>query len=303
MAKKYLTKAQNIQYIYKRDFFKYPKWQPFFYCLTIDFSWSDFSAGNCCPRRQVLLKRARKAVRRTDGSLEGISQNLSEIIPIFTMTTIYLKINVNICKHIFYLYSYLGMENQARGKIFRVVFEAALIFLQCGTHLKHQNQTYIFQALALMTSSNIFFIVSGSHFSKSKADGSDAHKKAWQLEHLSISQPTLIQPYLAHIRGERTRGLAAHFAQCNAKENIPQKLNKWFITAPVMEKSAKPYIICKGVKGYGIGFHSWKETFFVCCFTGCLSITFNFLNRRISLSSEIHKKNLSSWLAYTLYKL
>lgn len=50
----------------------------------------------------------------------------------------------------FYFDAYLGRENQARGKIFHVVFEAALIFLQCGTRLKRQNQTYIFRALAVM---------------------------------------------------------------------------------------------------------------------------------------------------------
>lgn len=65
-------------------------------------------------------------------------------------------------------------------------------------------------------------IVSCLHFPKFKADGSDAHRKAWQLEHLSISQPTLIQPYLAHISGESMRGLPAHFEQCNAKENFTQ---------------------------------------------------------------------------------
>lgn len=50
----------------------------------------------------------------------------------------------------FYFYTYLGRENQARGKIFHAVFEAALIFLQCGTRLKRQNQTYIFRALAVV---------------------------------------------------------------------------------------------------------------------------------------------------------
>lgn len=50
----------------------------------------------------------------------------------------------------FYFYTYLGRENQARGKIFHAVFEAVLIFLQCGTRLKRQNQTYIFWALAVM---------------------------------------------------------------------------------------------------------------------------------------------------------
>jgi len=51
------------------------------------------------------------------------------------------------------------------------------------------------------------------HFSTSKVGWSDAQRKAWQLEHLSISQPTLIQPYLAHFRGDSVRGLPAHFKQ------------------------------------------------------------------------------------------
>lgn len=36
------------------------------------------------------------------------------------------------------------MESRARGKIFHVVFEVALLFLQCGTHLKWQNEIYIY---------------------------------------------------------------------------------------------------------------------------------------------------------------
>lgn len=58
------------------------------------------------------------------------------------------------------------------------------------------------------------------HFSMSKVGCNDAHRKAWQLEHLSMSQPTLIQPYLAHIRGESGRGFPAHFRQYSAKEEF-----------------------------------------------------------------------------------
>lgn len=56
------------------------------------------------------------------------------------------------------------------------------------------------------------------HFSKSKHGWKEAHRKAWQLEHFSMSLPTLIQPYLAHIRGDSMRGLPVHFEQWNTKE-------------------------------------------------------------------------------------
>lgn len=77
----------------------------------------------------MLLKRSKKAVRSIDGSQAGMSQNLSEIIEIFRLNIPQVKI-YNI------FYSHLGMESRARGKIFHVVFEVALLFLQCGTHLK-----------------------------------------------------------------------------------------------------------------------------------------------------------------------
>lgn len=65
------------------------------------------------------------------------------------------------------------------------------------------------------------------HFSKSKVGCSVAQRNAWQLEHLSMSQPTLIQPYRAHIRGDSVRGLPAHFKQCDAKESFTQTQNKY----------------------------------------------------------------------------
>lgn len=52
--------------------------------LTMDFSCSGFMAGSCCARRQALWKRSKKAVKRTDGSQAGTSQNLSEMTSTFS---------------------------------------------------------------------------------------------------------------------------------------------------------------------------------------------------------------------------
>lgn len=130
------------------------------------------------------------------------------------------------------------MESQAKDKTFHAVSEAALISLQCGFHLFKRGDVLQFKKnfwqpdninltlpkktktvcpLVLLLCSCFKFHL---HFSKSKVGCKDAHRKAWQLEHLSISQPTLIQPYLAHINGESMRGLPAHFKQCGAKGNF-----------------------------------------------------------------------------------
>lgn len=53
-----------------------------------------------------------------------------------------------------------------------------------------------------------------SHLSKSKASCRLAQRKAWQLEHFSMSHSTLVQPYLAQMRGESSWGLPAHLSGC-----------------------------------------------------------------------------------------
>ncbi len=68
--------------------------------------------------------------------------------------------------------------------------------------------------------------VQNSHFWKSKVAWIDAQRKAWQLEHFSMSQSTLIQPYRAHLSGESTRGFPAHFRQWLCYGWIC-KSNKW----------------------------------------------------------------------------
>lgn len=40
-----------------------------------------------------------------------------------------------------------------------------------------------------------------------------AQRKAWQLEHLSMSHSTVTQPYLAQISGDSSGGFPAHFKE------------------------------------------------------------------------------------------
>lgn len=84
------------------------------------------------------MKRSKKVVRRIDGSQAGMSQNLSEIRPIFTCRIFVVEGKSMQAEEP--LYPYLGTESRARGKIFHVAFEVASISLQCGTHLKQQNE-------------------------------------------------------------------------------------------------------------------------------------------------------------------
>lgn len=46
--------------------------------------------------------------------------------------------------HTVWNHSYLDRENRAKDKIFHAAFEAALISLQCGTHLLRKERVYNF---------------------------------------------------------------------------------------------------------------------------------------------------------------
>lgn len=65
-----------------------------------------------------------------------------------------------------------------------------------------------------------------SHRSKSKAGCKLAQRKAWQLEHLSISHSTVTQPYFAQTSGDSSEGLPAHFREYSCQEKQCRKYIK-----------------------------------------------------------------------------